>query len=243
MAGGGDVALPQVAVLGAMRCGTNLTKQMLETHWEVSASFSPFGWKHAGLPVLSPGSEITYPDMPIIYLVKNPYAFVLSLYRYRMLALTKGDRVSVEGADKLDDFLRQRLVIFDSQLPHSPRMRFSNPMQYWNYIYWNLETIERSRFRIRGLNYEVLINRPASLLVVEEIADLRRRKASIQLPRGHMGRLTETNIESEKRPETAFDTSYYFESRYLRDFTAEQLHVISSEVDPWLMERRGYRTI
>ncbi len=239
-AGGGDAALPQVAVLGAMRCGTNLTRHLLETHWEVSAAFSPFGWKHAGLPIFNPDSGLAYPETPILYLVKDPSAFVLSLYYYRMQAITKGHRVSIEGAETLGDFLVRPIVIFDSQLEHSPRMRFANPLQYWNYIYWNLETLDRRRYRVRGLNYEDLIRRPESLKIVEEIASLRRRQPTVTLPRRQMGRDTdsETRVVGSGAD---FDVGYYAERRYLQSFTAAQLHFIGGEVDPWLMERRGYQ--
>jgi hypothetical protein len=237
-AGREENGLQQVAVLGAMRCGTNLTRHLLETHWEVSAAFSPFGWKHAGLPILNPDSGLAYPETPILYLVKDPSAFALSLYHYRMQAITKGHRVSIEGADTLEGFLTRPIVIFDSQLPHSPKMRFANPLQYWNYVYWNLETLDRRRYRVRGLNYEDLIRRPESLRVVEEISSLRRRQPTITLPQQRIGRGTDGEIGLGA--EADFDAGYYAERRYLQSFTAEQLRFIRGEVDPWLMEKRGY---
>jgi hypothetical protein len=235
-------ALPAVAVLGAMRSGTNLVRHLLEKHWEVEAGFSAYGWKHAGVPVLSPSGALAYPDLPILYVVKNPYAFVLSLHRYHRLAVTKGHRISIDGAENLAQFLVRPVTLRDSQLEGSPQMRFANPVQYWNYIYWNLETLDRSRFRARGVNYETILSDPECLSLVEKIARLRRRLSPVTLPDRSMRR-TNDGDAVDTVSDGGFDAGYYTDERYLAELTPEQVAFIGREADPWIMSRRGYRRV
>ena len=96
----------------------------------VSTSFTSFGWKHGGIPVLSHGSGFDYPSAPLAFIVKTPYAFVVSLHRYHMRNVTHGAQISIAAEKEFDAFLCRPVVISDSQLSHSPQMRFHNPLQY-----------------------------------------------------------------------------------------------------------------
>ncbi len=241
-----DSASPKIAIVGGLRCGTNYLKYLLERNYVVSADFNSFGWKHSGIPVLGQNSRLAYPDVPLAYIVKNPYAFVASLHRYHRRKATHGDRISVSGNDGFDAFLTGSVVISDSQLAGSPQMRFPNPLQYWNFLYWNLETLDTSRFSAVGFNYEDLIADPDQVRGVEAVAKLQRRSIELATPRNQMRRLG----ESAGLPATggyesveSFDPSYYKEKRYLEHYTPEQLAFIRSEVSEWLMQRRGYQLI
>jgi hypothetical protein len=235
-------SLPRVAVVGALRTGTNYLKFLLESNYFVRAEFSGFGWKHGGVPILPPGGPASYPDMPLIYVVKNPFAFVLSLHRYQRRKREQGHAISLAGADAWEDFLVGPIEIFDSQLRGSPRMRFSNPIQYWNFLYWNLETLDRGSFRVHGMNYESLLADPETLRKVESIVPLGRRHATIVTPRNHLRRLVDAPAAPPKAYETGdgFEAAYYTEHRYLEAFSDAQRSFVRSEADAWLMERRGY---
>jgi len=235
--------LPRVAVVGALRSGTNYLKFLLETNYVVRADFSAFGWKHAGVPVLPAGGPGTYPDVPLVYIVKNPYAFALSLHRYHRRAREQRHAISLVAADAWEDFLVGPIEIFDSQLDGSPRLRFANPIQYWNFIYWNLETLDRARFRACGLNYEALVADPAALRTIEAVAPIERRQAETRTPGHHLRRLGGAAIDVKPGGyETGdeFDPRYYTEHRYREAFNAAQASFVTAQADPWLMERRGY---
>ena len=239
----GEPELPQVAVVGAMRTGTNYLKYLLEGNYAVRAEFNAFGWKHGGVPILPAGGPASYPDLPLVYIVKNPFAFVLSLHRYHERKREQGHAISLVGADAWDEFLVGPIEIFDSQLAGSPRMRFANPIQYWNFLYWNLETLDRRRFRVLGLNYESLVEDPETIREVESIVPLVRRHDTIVTPRNHLRRLA--GGPADARPEAyetddGFDPAYYTERRYLESFSDQQRAFVSSQADPWIMERRGY---
>lgn len=231
---------PAVAVCGALRSGTNLLKYMLERDYHARVNFNAFGWKHAGVPVLSKDSGLTYPMVALAYVVKNPYAFVVSMHRYHQRKTLEGHRISLKAHTQFDRFLTGPVVISDSQLPGSPQLRFANPVQYWNFVYWNLETLDRARFRVVGFNYEDLITDPAGLRVVEDVAPLRRRASDVSVPPGNRLTRGSANSPTSSERDEPFDLTYYTEERYLHSFTGEQLAFVGSEVDHWLMERRSY---
>lgn len=232
--------LPRLAVVGSMRSGTNLVRQLVEKHWAVSADFSPYGWKHAGVPILSPDSDLRYPHVPILFVVKNPYATILSLFRYRMLSLNMRTKVSIDGGATLEQFLVQPVSLFDSQLPGSPQLRFANPVQYWNFIYYNLETLSLDKFSVQRIKYEDLLVDPEKLRVVEQLTRAHRREQKIVLPSWPTRRETGSSISRSTAGEHYFDTSYYSAQRYLEELTSAQISFIGEQADPWLMERLRY---
>ena len=230
-------ATSDVSVLGAFRCGTNYLKFLLERNYAVHAHFSAYGWKHAGVPIFAGGSGHEYPAMPVIFVVKNPYAFVLSLHKHFI-----ENRKGIDSHEAFDDFLRKPIVLFDSQLEKSPQLRFSNPVQYWNFVYWNLETLDRERFSCIGFNYEDLLADPSLVRQVEAIAGLKRQGEEIHVPQNQMRRLgpaSKFDVSQYETKET-FDPHYYAERRYLDRLTAGQIAFVSAEADPWIMERRNY---
>jgi hypothetical protein len=230
-------ATGDVSVLGAFRCGTNYLKFLLERNYDVRAHFSAYGWKHAGVPIFAKGSGHDYPAMPVIFVVKNPYAFVLSLHKHSI-----DNRKGIVSHEAFDDFLRKPIVLFDSQLEHSPQLRFSNPVQYWNFVYWNLETLDRERFSCIGFNYEDLLADPALVRRVETVAGLKRQGEEIHVPQNQMRRLGPASKFDVSQYETkeSFDLDYYVERKYLARLTPPQIAFISGEADPWIMAQRNY---
>lgn len=239
----GAAAPPAVTVMGALRSGTNYLKFLLEANYVVRADFVSFGWKHGGVPVLPAGGPVSYPDVPLIYIVKNPHAFALSLYRYHRRKRDHGQAISLVAADSWEDFLRNAIEIFDSRRAGSPRMRFANPIQYWNFIYWNLETLDRRRFAVHGLNYESLVADPSILREIEAVVPLRRRQADTRTPGNRLRRLGGNAVDVHPgayESQEGFDAAFYTARRYLDSFSAAQRSFVRAEADPWLMERRGY---
>lgn len=227
---------PKIAVMGALRSGTNLIAGLLEKYWRVSADFHSYGWKHAGVPILDPTTELKYPDTPIVWISKNPHALIVSMHRYRTTS-ENGRGISLDGELDFAAFLRAPITIWDSQLPSSPRLRFANPAQYWNFITWNLETLDPARFRAIGFNYEDIVSDPQVLTKVEHLLPLERRNTGpIKLPEARMAR----GKNRVKSGVEAFDTTVYTSQSYLASFTQDDLAFIAAEVDPWLIRRRGY---
>ncbi len=228
---------PRVAILGGFRCGTNYLKYLLEVNYHVSAEFSPYGWKHGGVPVFNVGSALRYARVPIVYSCKNPYAFVVSLYQYSQL------RDGLTTYDSLGQFLRSPLVMSCIETDGSPELRFSNPIQYWNYLYWNLESLSSDRFTAIGVNYDDLISDTGRLELIADTLGLKRRRSRLVQPAKKLtresGRYTQF-LDQRHQTEEQFDAGYYLDRRYLNELTSEQVDFIGTEVDPWVMTRRGY---
>lgn len=235
---GRDDQLPNVAVLGVLRSGTNYLKFLLESNYHVAAHFSDFGWKHAGIPIFNRGSGYEYPDEPVFFIVKNPYAFVISLHKYYL-----AHRANIISHDAFENFLTQPIVLFDSQLKNSPQMRFSNPIQYWNYVYWNLETLSKEKFQVLGFSYEDLLADPAGIAAVEQSFQFRKKTSETVIPRNQLKRLggTASALAADQyETDKSFDSAYYTEKKYLNQFSGKQLDFIRGEVDHSLMARRNY---
>lgn len=229
-------AVPKVATMGALRSGTNLVAGLLEKYWHLSTDFHAYGWKHAGVPVLAPTSALKYPETPIIWVCKNPHALMVSLHRYLMQA-PNGRGISLDGARDFAEFLRRPITIWDSRLKGSPRLRFGNPVQYWNFITWNLETLDSERFRVLGFNYEDVLADPQILAQVDQVLKLERREPGpIVLPTAPMAR----GRKKAAGGVGGFDVTAYTSQSYLASFTPDDLAFVAGQVDPWLMERRGY---
>lgn len=135
-----------VVVVGALRSGTNYLRFLLERNWACSVAFDAFGWKHAGVPIPGSAARLAYPDLPILFTVKEPHAFCRSLHRYHV-AHGRNLRAPTEWGR----FLREPLVLLDRDPARSPQYRFANPVQYWCFVYWNLAFLPEGRFRVHGL--------------------------------------------------------------------------------------------
>lgn len=230
-----------IAVAGAFRSGTNYLKYLLDENYHVTAEFNLFGWKHAGVPILAPNSGLGYPDIALCYVVKNPYAFIVSLHRYVCTTMQ-----SVRSHEDFDRFLTEPVIMLDSQMAYSPQMRFSNPVQYWNHIYWNLETLDRDHFKVTGFNYEELIANPEAIRRVEQMLALERKSESIAVPQNALRRLgtrNEKKVRKRYETEEAFNAGFYLDDRYLEKLSKDHIAFISGEVDPWLMAQRGYELL
>lgn len=235
-----------IAVAGVLRSGTNYLKYLLEENYDVTADFNAFGWKHAGVPVLAQSAGMSYPDIPLTYIVKNPYATVVSLHRYLQRKVNQGHKISLDGAEDFGDFLTSPVTVFDSQLQGTPQLRFANPVQYWNFVYWNLETLDREQFRVIGFNYEDLISDPSGIREVETLTKLKRRSDLLTTPKNQLKRLKGgpmSEAKSGSESSDAFDSAYYRDKQYLGSFSEQQLEFMRREIDPWLMKQRRYEIL
>lgn len=228
--------VPRIAVLGGLRSGTNLVALLLERYWNVTADFHSYGWKHAGLPIFAPSSGFAYPDIPIVWVSKHPISFTASLHRYLISSQT-GRGISIDGNRDPKAFLRSPICIWDSQLRGSPQMRFANPVQYWNFITYNLETLDTARFSVLSFNFEDILSDPTTLLRIESRWSLSRRlQGDIVLPETRMGRGKVGSTQGNESYTAASD--FRTGDRYV--FNDAELDFIRSEADPWLTARRGY---
>jgi hypothetical protein len=230
---------PQVAVMGAFRTGTNYVRFLLEQNFQCRILYDAYGWKHGGVPVVTRYSGLAYPSIPVVYVVKHPAAFITSLYDYFI-----DKNRNIAAPTDWASFLREPLVIFDSKPEESSQMRFANPMQYWNFIYWNLSTLPAARFQSFGLRYETVLENPQGEIGrVAEALGLHRKSEGFSLPEGKLARMNDKQrFEPQKAVTTeTFNAVLYRNNSYLNRYADADLDVLRAELDPQLMARFDYQ--
>ncbi len=229
---------PQVAVMGAFRTGTNYVRFLLEKNFDCRIVYDAYGWKHGGVPVLTRYSGLTYPAVPVVYVVKHPASFITSLYDY----FRDVNRNIIAPTD-WEAFLRSPLVIFDSKPESSSQMRFSNPMQYWNFIYWNLAHLPTERFRSAGLRYESVLENPKQEIgKVAQALGLKANAAPFTVPEGKLARLNDRQRFEPQKAVTgeSFNAVLYRDNSFMDRYTESDLELLRKELDPQLMARFNY---
>ena len=235
---------PRLPLLGLMRVGTNVTRAVLEAHYQVQVDYNRLGWKHGPVPSLAPGCEWAYPPQAPLVVVKHPVAVLHSLREY----IQKWDRnLKLADTSSLSGLIRGRLVYCCSELPVRPEYRFANPVQWWNDIVWNHVRFAQAAGGL-VLRYEDLLADPAAACArVAAHFQLTERPGSgpVKLPEQAARRMSDEPGRKRQRylSEEAFEkTRFFLDAGYLADFTAQDLDFIDRELDGELMAELDYAT-
>ncbi len=95
-------SLAAISVLGAFRCGTNYVKIPSGAQLTGGGAVQRLRLEAAGVPIFSGGSGYEYPQMPAVFVVKNPYAFALSLHKHFI-----ENRKGMIASEAFDDILKK----------------------------------------------------------------------------------------------------------------------------------------
>jgi len=181
------------------------------------------GWKHGYIDMTKIEDSPIFDSTGFITLSKNPYSFLLSLYK-RPYAI-KGKK-----PDSFFEFIQKPWGVRGRENYH--KKAFKNPIQMWNeknksYILFN----EKFPDKVLTLKYENFLNDFSEQLTQVE------NKFSIQSINKHENLTAST----KKDPKTYDDyKNYYLNRKYLEEFSAEELSFISSELDPDVLKYFGY---
>lgn len=233
--------LPHLPLLGLMRVGTNVTRAVLETHYQVQVDYNRLGWKHGLIPTLAPGCDWRYPAEAPLVVVKHPLAVIHSLREY---ARKVGRNLQVANAEDLSAFLRGRVIYRCDELLPRPEYRFANAVQVWNDVVWNHLQFARQTGGL-VIRYEDLLREPAMTCdAVARHFQLRAKPDSgpARLPeqaarrmKDEPGRKRQLYLSDE-----AFDkTAFFLEGQFLSDFSEADQAFADSELDPDLMQDLG----
>ena len=235
-------ATPRLPLLGLMRVGTNVTRAVLEAHYQVQVDYNRLGWKHGPIPSLAPGCEWHYPAEAPLVIVKHPVAVLHSLRGY---AQKWGRNLRLADDNGLPGLIRGRMVYCCSELPLRPEYRFANPVQWWNDIVWNhLRFAQQAGGMV--LRYEDLLADPGGACArVAAHFQLAERPGSgpAQLPEQAARRMNDTPGKQRQRylSEESFDkTAFFLQGGYFADFLPDDLSFIEAELDAELMAELGY---
>lgn len=185
------------------------------------------GWKHAEVPVLPPGVD-TYPvGTRFVALVKNPYPWLLSLWRRPY----QGRHHSFWAPVTFDEFLRSPWPAIGRE---NSEGLFPNPMAIWV-----TKVASYQRLHDHGPTAEV---RYEDLLADPE-AELRRIGRDLSLA-PTFDRLRNVD-RSTKKDGKSFDDyrHYYLGERWRAELTADQITFINEHLDADLVTRWGYELL
>lgn len=230
----------RIALLGMFRSGTNYTRTLLETHYDVEVVYNLLGWKHGLLPTFAPRSGLTLPDASPLVVVKHPLAFLRSVYQYHAKT---GCNMHIQAGD-WSSFLRSRMVYASDHVACAPQYRFSNPVQMWNAVVWNHVHYALGTGGM-VMRYEDLLKEPEVLCAqVAQHYRLRRRSGTDTFtePVQQINRMGDRPRRREcyvtDQPFTK--KSFYRDEGYLADYAPEDLAHVIDELDPDLLETLGY---
>lgn len=229
-----------VAVLGCFRSGTNFTKALLELNYDCRVTNNVYGWKHGLIPIVSNEATDRFNTScdGVFFVTKNPFSFVNSLFDYYCSA-----RLNIIAKDTFKEFIRGDIVIFDQAQPHSPRLKYKNPIELWNFMNWhysNIHEIKHVRYEKLVENQEVVTSKLASKL------GLVRTSSEFLSPKGKVKRMNDSQAFSqvqEFESGESFSTSKYLKAAYMERFDKDDIEFFNRTVDQELIDTLAYRDL
>jgi hypothetical protein len=208
--------LPQAADQIHERARDRYFKATFERH---------LGWKHM-CPAPDMMSEAVLRDVRFLMVLKNPYAWLLSLH---------SKPYHVGGMDeRFEDFLDRFLPVMETRENIG-----SEPLpavEVWNRKvrgYFALEAAARHAVMVRYEGF--LADEEATLTRVADDLDIPRRSHFLSVPRG---------VKRGDRDRTQIDfAAYYLEERWRDKLSADAIRRINSLLDGELVVRLGYQLI
>lgn len=186
---------------------------------------SNLGWKHMLAPDVRQLEGAVDPGLLFVCLVKNPYAWLLSLYRKPHHA-------------------RERHASFEAFLvnpwhtlgrENAPK-GFPNPIALWNAKMASYLQLSEHQ-RVVVLRYEDLLADPLGVL------DSLCREHGIPVRKRPLENIVNSVHDSSKGWDYEFYRSYYLEERWREKLSPAALQIIDRELDATLVQRLGYARV
>jgi hypothetical protein len=208
---------PEAKIHGLLRAGTNYLEALVRRNFYVDC-LAPWeaGWKNGPCEYV--------PERRYLFLVKHPYAWLVSFRNWERLH-------NRTDAASLAEFAARPLT-------HERLSRawdISTPVQAWNRTLasWQAHDGKANTLFVR---YEDLIR--------DVDGDLHRIRDHFRLrTRGARFVDADSRADMWKRPNPrkAFDVAYYRHEKYLDEFDEHALAIVRAELDPHLLARFDYR--
>ena len=233
--------MKDISVLGMFRSGTNVVRTILEWNYDCRVVYNVHGWKHGFFPIIAEQSKLKYQQIDFVHATKSPFSSIESLYRYYT---TNGKNLTASREWK--DFLRGRLIVYDSFQPHCPQYRFANPVDFWNSINWNLASVTLPTIRYIHVQYEDLLNSPEEVArrIAERLLLTAKPSATqFRMPMNRLRNMGDGPREKDEEYVTAvpFDRARYgIERAYLAQFDKDDALFVLNNLDMELVARLGY---
>ena len=222
---------------GLPRSGTNFMKDVLLKNWNVSVDTDISNSKHA---------QWFPTGMPSIAVVKNPYAWLVSVYRrFADPALEDQNPFFIE--EDFPTYLCTRFVARYRQKDIIREYRSANPIQHWNDYNWHYLSVMDWSDEMLVVKYEDMLdplNAEVALGSFMERWGAESTSDTLKLPVKEVVPGSGNDYKDRTTyGEGNFDTGYYIQAKYMKQFTPELVAFVSQELDHDLMGRLGYDLI
>lgn len=227
-----------VKIYGLQRSGTNFLSHLINKNFENTKSLVNMGgWKHGYYH----SAEALGRECHVLAVVKNPYSWLVSMYRYWGPDKQKQIGMDLEGVT-FSEFVRNR-AIFERQKGVPYLFRAANPVQHWNDMNFHWLSIKLKEKKLSVVTYEAALMAPEwtlntiahtlGLTVVESSkAEFVTKCEKICLPGGEETKLSEQDWTGRE---------FYENQEYLKEFDGPLLDFVNSQLDLDLMTHFGYQ--
>ena len=231
-----DPSTTYIKIHGLQRSGTNYLTFLINNNFlNTKALVNLAGWKHG--PYMAPWA--IGDECHILTIVKNPYAWLVSVYNYWGPNRKYNVGPDLRGVS-FDTFVKNR-ILSAKQRDVPFLIRASNPVQLWNnmnYHWWSIRVYEKKSCII---TYEKLMqDKEYSLNWIGEIFGLKRKYDYIVDSDKYFIPGGEKTLQSEEK----FKKQKYYENKeYLKYYTPELIDFVNRNLDLELMINFGYKFI
>ncbi|WP_147457627.1 hypothetical protein [Paracoccus alkanivorans] len=232
--------MTQVCVRGIFRSGTNFLKSLLEINYDVKVKYDSYGWKHYFFPAINEKTTVIYPNQPCVFIARNPFLSLTSLYNYFESNKRNAEKVDTSS---FKSFIREDIIIHDGGNKSSPRLWFPNPVVMWAQINHNAVTSAKSMpERAIFIKYEDLISSPEHVtLLVAKNFSLPSTRSDFVVPEKRLKKLHENTHNSENFfTNEKFNKAAVEPEEYMKNFDNDDLDHIIKSVPSFIIDEIGY---
>lgn len=220
-----DAGATPFKVYGLQRTGTNLMQALMARNFHVRyLTEQATGWKHGPLSEAAMAND----GVPtrFIFCVKNPYAWLVSCYRY------------FRGGYQLDQtlpasFYADPSMSFEEFL-HRPMYEFPTPLHRWNFMNrcWLMSLPEKRTVVARQEDHLQDELQHRLLAEIECKFSLRRRSEHLEV--------TDRQVDVNTTVKGPVDRDRYLLREYMAEYSPSLLALVNQSLDHALVSRLGY---
>lgn len=221
-----------IKIHGLQRTGTNYLSHLVNENFvDAHVLVNLGGWKHGHYHA----PWFLGQEVHILVLAKHPYSWLVSMYNYWGLKRDLRIGMDLRGVS-FDNFVRNR-AIFELQRDIPYLFRASNPVQFWNDMYFHWMTIRLNSKKVHFVKYENLLHNPEETIAkLGEAFQLQRKPEFVNsdhtfTPSGETIKPAEEKFASR---------DYYLQDEYFKFYTPELLEFVNEQLDLEVLDHYNY---
>lgn len=227
-----DPNIEYVKIYGLQRSGTNFVSDLINKNFENTQVLVNYGgWKHGHYAApWTLGQEVN-----VAVVAKNPYAWLVSVYNYWGPNRKKNIGPDLAGVP-FEEFVKNRVCLeYQKSIPYL--IRASNPIQYWNNMYFHWSSVRLGDKKICMIAYEAfLMDAAYNIEILGKVLGL-KPKEQVTVSE----KTFEPAGEQPKESDEAWrDREYYVKQNYLKMYNPKLIEFVNQQLDIEMMLQFGY---